>query len=279
MDSVVCFHLITEPNAYLSNWYPSQFMVDGTAFNCAEQYIMHTKAVFFDDDTSAREILNTTDPSEMQELGRHVSNYDEDTWKGMRQLVAFRGLKAKFSQNPLLRERLISTGDAILAECARSDRTWGIGLGMVDPKRFAVSEWPGRNLLGFTLMMVRDEMRERFRDAEQKTPLLHAFAKRFAYAAKVGGEPAIIASISLEEMRSFGLEMDCGHSFEKVCRQKLGDVRAMELDWDRIDDSLVLGSAIFSQWRWFTHWANEGMTDDDVRWFQLAAERLGELTA
>ena len=38
-------------------------------------------------------------------------------------------------------ERLVATGDAVIAECARKDRIWDIGLGMDDPKRFFVSGW------------------------------------------------------------------------------------------------------------------------------------------
>ena len=41
MDNVVCFHLITEPNGYLSNWYHSPFELDGEHYCCVEQYLMH----------------------------------------------------------------------------------------------------------------------------------------------------------------------------------------------------------------------------------------------
>ena len=37
-----------------------------------------------------------------------------------------RVLKAKFSQNAELKEKLVDTGDAILAECAVRDQIWGI---------------------------------------------------------------------------------------------------------------------------------------------------------
>ena len=32
MDKIICFHLIDEPNGYLSNWYPSPFTVDGITY-------------------------------------------------------------------------------------------------------------------------------------------------------------------------------------------------------------------------------------------------------
>ena len=37
------------------------------------------------------------------------------------------------------------------------DKIWGIGLSMKDPKRFDRAKWRGQNLLGYTLMVVRDK--------------------------------------------------------------------------------------------------------------------------
>ena len=46
----------------------------------------------------------------------------------------------------------------MLAECAVEDRIWGIGLSMKDEKRFNMNEWKGQNLLGFSLMRVREAL-------------------------------------------------------------------------------------------------------------------------
>ncbi len=70
----------------------------------------------------------------------------------------YEGLIAKFSQNEELLDKLISTGNALLAECAVKDRIWGIGLSMTDPDRFDRTKWKGTNLLGYALMMVRDKI-------------------------------------------------------------------------------------------------------------------------
>ena len=66
MRDFVCFHLITEPNAYLSNWYPWPFEVDGMRYCCAEQYIMRSKAVLFGDPVMVKRIMATEDPAQMQ---------------------------------------------------------------------------------------------------------------------------------------------------------------------------------------------------------------------
>ena len=157
--AVICFHNPDEENGYLSNWYPSPFTLDGVAFSSMEQYMMYRKAVCFGDDKVAAQILVTEDVTEIKTLGRLVSGYDESLWNGVRQIVVYEGLLAKFSQNSELWEQLKKTGSAVLAECAVKDRIWGIGLSMRDPDRLDRAKWQGQNLLGYALMMVREKLR------------------------------------------------------------------------------------------------------------------------
>jgi ribA/ribD-fused uncharacterized protein len=77
----------------------------------------------------------------------------------MRQLVAMRALYAKFTQKPNLRQKLLDTGDSYLVECAYSDTTWACGIRLSDVKRYDTSNWRGTNILGFTLMEVREKIR------------------------------------------------------------------------------------------------------------------------
>ena len=156
--AVICFHNPNEANGYLSNWYPSPFTLYGVAFSSMEQYMMYRKAVCFGDDKVAAQILTTEDVAEIKALGRIVSGYDESLWNGVRQIVIYEGLLAKFSQNSELGEQLKRTGSAVLAECAVKDRIWGIGLSMRDPDRLDRTKWQGQNLLGYALMMVRERL-------------------------------------------------------------------------------------------------------------------------
>lgn len=112
----------------------------------------------FGDKDTAVKILATDDVAEIKALGRLVANYNESYWNGVRQIIVFEGLIAKFSQNEDLKSQLKATEDCILAECAVNDRIWGIGLSMNDPDRLERDKWIGQNLLGYALMMVRERL-------------------------------------------------------------------------------------------------------------------------
>ena len=157
---VVFFHLPTEPYGFLSNWYHSSFVLDGVQFTSTEQYIMYQKSIAFGDIVSAKAVLATDDPRTQQDIGRHVKGYTANVWAGMRQLVAVRGLYAKFSQNEELKKKLIDTGDAWLVECAHYDTTWACGIRLNEDERFDTSKWRGQNILGFSLMEVRDALKK-----------------------------------------------------------------------------------------------------------------------
>lgn len=158
MQKIICFHLVDEPNGYLSNWYPSPFTLDGIAYSCVEQYMMYQKAVTFGDTDTANAILAADDPGKIKALGRSVQNYSDTIWNGIRQIVVYRGLLEKFRQNADLKRQLLATHPHILAECALRDKIWGLGMTMHDEYRFEPDLWQGQNLLGFALMMVRQEL-------------------------------------------------------------------------------------------------------------------------
>lgn len=121
--------------------------------------MMYTKASMFSDMGMASQIMETDNVGKIKSLGRKISNYNESIWNGMRQIVVYKGLLQKFLQNEDLRLKLLDTGDAILAECALQDKIWGIGKSIVDNDRFELKNWEGQNLLGYSLMQVRNDIK------------------------------------------------------------------------------------------------------------------------
>lgn len=123
--------------------------------------MMYQKSILFHDNEIAEQILSTSNVGKIKTLGRSVKNYEDKVWNGLRQIIVFQGLIEKFRQNDDLKAKLLDTQEDILAECAVQDKIWGIGLSMKDDRRFDMEEWQGQNLLGFTLMKVRELFKEK----------------------------------------------------------------------------------------------------------------------
>ena len=155
----VFFYKPDEPYGFLSNWYISPFVLDGVRFTSSEQFIMYKKCVVFGDWKSAGAVLKTDDPAKQRKIGRAAKGYIQSVWEGMRQMIAYEGLTAKFSQNDDLKQKLLDTGDAILVECSGTDKIWACGLRLSDKRRFDASYWKGTNILGNALMTVRSQLR------------------------------------------------------------------------------------------------------------------------
>ena len=160
----VYFHKPEEAYGFLSNWYMSDFEVDGMKFNSNEQYMMYRKAALLGDMETAEAIMNAGTPAEHQKLGQSARGFNDTLWNGMRQMVVSRGLYAKFSQNEELKKQLLATGDAYLVECVAIDVNWSCGLHTDDEKRKNIARWRGKNLLGFALMEVRDQLKAECRE-------------------------------------------------------------------------------------------------------------------
>lgn len=141
-----------------SNWYLCSFMFMGMRFGSSEQALMWFKARRFGDIEIAEKILKTNNQKEIKDLGRKVKNYDDKIWSSIRFGVMHNILYYKFSQNNVLRDKLLSTGDAELYEASPYDKIWGIGSDNVE-------EVKGQNLLGKALMEVREALREELKDS------------------------------------------------------------------------------------------------------------------
>ena len=124
--------------------------------------MMLGKARLFQDKVAAEKILASDDPRKIKKLGRSVQNFDDKLWDSVKYPLVLTGNYNKFVQNPQLRNFLLSTGKSILVEASPYDRVWGIGLSADDPRAKDPRQWLGRNLLGFALMEVRDEIRRTY---------------------------------------------------------------------------------------------------------------------
>ena len=154
-----------------SQWHPSEFvppdflaserygLSEDFRFKNAEQYMMYRKAVQFHDGDATSKILVCDNPRDVKSIGRGVRGFDASEWDAVKYDIVKTGNRLKFTQNPALLERLLATGTTKLVESSPTDRIWGIGLTMEDPRALDETKWLGENLLGKALTELRDELR------------------------------------------------------------------------------------------------------------------------
>lgn len=146
-----------------SQWYPINFVEnlgDGEIhYVNTEQYMMAHKAMLFDDDEYFEKIMSEMDPSKIKALGRKIRNFDPNIWDECKFDIVVNGNRLKFGQNPDLLKRLLKSGDKTIVEASPYDKVWGIGLRATQAIKIPENKWPGENLLGKALMIVRDEFK------------------------------------------------------------------------------------------------------------------------
>lgn len=149
----------------LGQWWKSDFWFISHTYCCMEQFMMANKAELFGDKGILSQILACEDPKTIKALGRKVRNFEETVWNKVKYSIVLNGNFLKFTQNPALREYLLSTGDDILVEASPLDAVWGIRMGKTNEHAQEPLKWKGQNLLGFALMEVRDEIRRVWKNA------------------------------------------------------------------------------------------------------------------
>ena len=143
-----------------SNWYPCIFIYKDHRFNNSEQAFMWEKAMFFDDEKIAAQLLKETNPKYAKALGRQVRNFNQDFWL----VASFPAMVAvnfaKWNSSDYLRDLIVSTHPKKLVEASPYDKIWGVGLAQDDDRILDKRNWKGMNLLGKALMNVRKELIE-----------------------------------------------------------------------------------------------------------------------
>jgi ribA/ribD-fused uncharacterized protein len=157
-----CGHAPNKVGNIFSQWYPAQFQekfdpCTVITFDNCEQYMMAHKALLFGDGAVFEKIMKNSDPGTIKKLGRQISSFNSKVWDEHKFDIVANGNRLKFGQNPALRTKLLATHDKMIVEAAHYDKIWGIGLSAENAVKIPENEWPGENLLGKVLMLVRSE--------------------------------------------------------------------------------------------------------------------------
>jgi len=141
-----------------SQWCRSPFTIDNVDYTCAEQWMMASKAVLFEDEVNLELIMEADHPREQKRLGRQVQGFDSDQWNAVARDIVYKGNYAKFSQNLDLKEQLLATVGTTLVEASPYDAVWGIALSDGNSDCHDRSKWRGTNWLGEVLTQLREDM-------------------------------------------------------------------------------------------------------------------------
>lgn len=150
----------------LSQWAPFSFSVYNSSlhrietFKTAEHYMMAQKAKVFNDMTARERILKAPTPKEAKALGRSIRGFNEVQWSLYKVDIVIRGNVFKAMQNERFCQALLLTKDKLLIEASPYDTIWGVGIDENDRRINYPKQWPGKNLLGYSLMEVRSIVKE-----------------------------------------------------------------------------------------------------------------------
>lgn len=126
---------------FLSNFYNANVEYEGLIYKNSEAAFQAAKCMYAND----RERFTEYNPGKAKREGRKVLLRLD--WEEVKDQVMLDIVRAKFSQNEILKEKLLATGDAHLVE----GNTWG-------DCYWGVCKGKGRNHLGIILMQVRKEL-------------------------------------------------------------------------------------------------------------------------
>jgi hypothetical protein len=129
----------------LNNLHVAPFTVDGKQYASVEHYLQVQK--FPSNPDLQEQIRSSKTPSNAKTLAGATDSPVRPDWDAVRDDVVRKALRAKFTQNPKLKDILLSTGDRPLQEIS-SDSYWGIG-----------RTKKGKNRLGLLLMELRSSLR------------------------------------------------------------------------------------------------------------------------
>ena len=139
---------------FLSNMYPCKVKLNSVTFSSAEHAFQAAKCVNRED---VEKILRCKTGKEAKRVGRKVKLRED--WEKIKDGVMYEVIKAKFTQNKHLAEKLIATYPTILVEGNTwRDTYWGVDL--FDKGKEYQYGYRGRNRLGEILMEVREELRK-----------------------------------------------------------------------------------------------------------------------
>ena len=135
--------------------------IDGETYPSVTHYVSAMEALESKNDAMKDKIMATLTAKAVKAVVKKLEK--NDVWEAKRETVMQKAIRAKFTQHPELRKKLLETGKRPIGFADARDVFWGIGTSVDTDKAKKASKWRGMNKLGKIL----EDLRSRF--AEEST--------------------------------------------------------------------------------------------------------------
>jgi N-glycosidase YbiA len=141
---VINFYSTKDEYGFFSNFAAYPIKLKGKVWPTSEHYFQAQKFAGTEHEESIR---RETSPMIAARMGRDRKKKLRPDWERVKDSIMREAVLAKFTQHHDLKEKLLSTEDALLVEHTENDNYWGDG-----------GDGSGKNMLGKILMSVREEL-------------------------------------------------------------------------------------------------------------------------
>ena len=116
---------------------------------------------------------------------------------------------------------------------------------------------------------------------EEALALIEQYKKEYIIRDQKINYIELVDHYMADDCEALGFQMDCGHAFSEKYGNAASKYDELNRVIDEVTDISLLGSAIYSQWRYFNHWAYDAasiLESENRSWFILALSRLAVLS-
>jgi ribA/ribD-fused uncharacterized protein len=142
------FHRPADDWGCLATRSPHRIRLDGQEWPTVQHYVLAQRFAGDDDVATREEIRRCSRPAAAMAVAVRERDRVRADWADVRDAVMYRAQLAKFTQHPDLGVRLLGTGADLLVAHTHGAAYWGDD-----------GDGTGQNMLGRTLMAVREELR------------------------------------------------------------------------------------------------------------------------
>jgi len=143
-----------------SNSAKKSVEIDGVTYPSVTHYYIAMKAREAKNDDLYEKIMAAATAKAAKAIEKKIS-LNEEEWEAKEDSIMQKGVRAKFTQHPEIRAKLLETGDRPIGFADARDIYWGIGTSQDTDKAKKKSKWRGQNKLGNIIEELRSSfMRE-----------------------------------------------------------------------------------------------------------------------